>query len=136
VIAFLKACILYVTHGEKWDKVMEDFVRWSLRYDLWCKMRFFGEAIEQQEDSLAYPKKRGPQNLLDLLPDIFTREEASRMRQRQGIQSGNVKMMLDNWKKRGYIELYGEKLENVNLWRYTKTEAYLKEHPHKERIVG
>ena len=136
VIAYLKAMVLFVAHGGVWDKSMEDFIRWSLRYDLWCKMRFFGEAIEAQDEAGSYAKRRGPQNLLDLLPMVFTREEASRMRQRQGIQSGNVKMMLDNWKKRGYIELYGEKLENVNLWRYTKTETYLKEHPHKERIVG
>ena len=129
VIAFLKACILYVAHGEKWDKTMEDFVRWSLRYDMWCKMQFFGGAIEAQEEAVSVVKKRGPQNLLDLLPEVFTREEANLMRQRQGICRGNVKMMLENWKKRGYIEPYGAKPENIGLQQYIKTEAYLREHP-------
>ena len=129
VIAFLKACILYVAHGEKWDKTMEDFVRWSLRYDMWCKMQFFGGAIEAQEEAVSVVKKRGPQNLLDLLPEVFTREEANLMRQRQGICRGNVKMMLENWKKRGYIEPYGAKPENISLQQYIKTEAYLREHP-------
>ena len=129
VIAFLKACILYVAHGEKWDKTMEEFVRWSLRYDMWCKMQFFGGAIEAQEEAVSVVKKRGPQNLLDLLPEVFTREEANLMRQRQGICRGNVKMMLENWKKRGYIEPYGAKPENIGQQRYIKTEAYLREHP-------
>ena len=129
VIAFLKACILYVAHGEKWDKTMEEFVRWSLRYDMWCKMQFFGGAIEAQEEAVSVVKKRGPKNLLDLLPEVFTREEANLMRQRQGICRGNVKMMLENWKKRGYIEPYGAKPENIGQQRYIKTEAYLREHP-------
>ena len=129
VIAFLKACVLYVAHDGKWDKTMEDFIRWSLRYDLWCKMHFFGEAIEGQELSVQAVKKPGPRNLLDLLPTVFTREEAQQMRQRQGIVRGSAKMMLDNWKKRGYIQPYGNKQEDINLQQYTKTEAYLKEHP-------
>ena len=129
VIAFLKACILYVAHGEKWDKTMEEFVRWSLRYDMWCKMQFFGGDIEAQEEAVSVVKKRGPKNLLDLLPEVFTREEANLMRQRQGICRGNVKMMLENWKKRGYIEPYGAKPENIGQQRYIKTEAYLREHP-------
>ena len=76
VIAYLKAMVLYVAHGGVWDKTMEDFVRWSLKYDMWCKMRFFGEAIEEVENYGARERRRGPQNLLDLLPDIFTRDEA------------------------------------------------------------
>ena len=82
VIAFLKACILSVAHGEKWDRTMEDFVRWSLQYDMWCKMKFFGEAIENQECGGRSTVRKGPQNLLSLLPDTFTREEAAQMRQR------------------------------------------------------
>ena len=135
VIAYLKAMVLYVAHGGVWDKVMEDFVRWSLQYDMWCKMEFFGEEIENQESAASGVKKRGPQNLLDLLPMVFTREEARLMRQRQGIVRGSVKMMLDNWKKRGYIEPYGEKLEDTHLQPYTKTEAYLKGHPKSSQIV-
>jgi hypothetical protein len=129
VIAFLKAMVLYVAHGEKWDKTMEDFVRWSLRYDLWCKMHFFGAAIEAIESAdLPIVIRRGPQNLLDLLPNVFTREEAGIMRKNQGIVGGSVKMMLSNWKKRGYIKLYGEEmpLKDIARQQYVKTDSYLK----------
>ena len=130
VIAYLKACILYVAHGEKWDKTMEDFVRWSLKYDLWCKMNFFGEAIENQEESSVTTKKTGPKNLLDLLPVEFTREEARTMRKRQGIRRGNVQMMLDNWRKRGHIVVIGElRPKDISSQLFAKTEAYLKDHP-------
>ena len=130
VIAFLKACVLYVAHGEKWDKTMEDFVRWSLQYDLWCKMKFFDEAIESQEESFSVAKKSGPKNLLDLLPMEFTREEAQQMRHRQGIRRGSVQVMLDNWRKRGYIVVVGEpRPENMARQTFAKTEAYLKNHP-------
>ena len=129
VIAFLKACILYVAHGEKWDKTMEDFIRWSLKYDMWCKMEFFGDAIEQQEHVSGMKKNRGPQNLLDLLPDVFTYEEAGLMRQRQGIRTGTLSKMISNWKSREYIELLeGEECSSFTR-RYRKTEAYLEKHP-------
>ena len=134
VIAYLKAMVLFVAQGGVWDKVTEDFIRWSLRYDMWCKMHFFGDEIEGVEYSFSSPKRRGPQNLLDLLPDIFTREEANLMRQRQGIQRGNVKMMLDNWKKRGYIEVQGEKTDDINRQQFVKTEAYLKGHPQRRAV--
>lgn len=131
VIAYLKAMVLYVAHGEVWTPEMEDFVRWSLRYDLWCKMQFFGQAIEEQEYAGEKNNHRGPQNLLDLLPEIFTREEAGLMRQHQGIRQGSLKAMLSNWKKRGYIEIYGDEVpqQDISRQRYAKTEAYLKEHP-------
>ena len=127
VIAFLKAMVLYVAHGEVWDQTMEDFVRWSLRYDLYCKMRFFGKEIEEEDYGCEQHIHRGPKNLLDLLPDVFTREEAQLLRQRQGIRQGSVKYMLANWKKRGYIEIHGEVMDNENLYRqqYAKTAAYL-----------
>jgi hypothetical protein len=130
VIAYLKAMVLFVAQGGVWDKVTEDFIRWSLRYDLWCKMRFFGEAIEGKEHSGSNDKKRGPQNLLDLLPDIFTREEAQQMRVRQGITSGNLSLMLATWKNRQYIELHGPEMPKNELSRqqYAKTERYLKKH--------
>ena len=133
VIAFLKAMVLYVAHGEQWDKTMEDFVRWSLQYDLWCKMQFFGEAIEDEENSGERSARKGPQNLLDLLPEVFTREEAGLLRQRQGIRTGSLTYMLSNWKKRGYIEIYGDVMpqQEVARQRYVKTEMYLKEHPQK-----
>ena len=131
VIAFLKAMVLYVANGEVWDETMEDFIRWSLQYDLWCKMHFFGEAIEEQEYAGMKSTNRGPQNLLDLLPEIFTREEAGMLRQRQGIRTGNLTYMLSNWKKRGYIEIYGEEMppKEIHRQRYIKSESYLKEHP-------
>ena len=133
VIAFLKAMVLYVAHGEQWDKTIEDFVRWSLQYDLWCKMQFFGEAIEDEENSGERSARKGPQNLLDLLPEVFTREEAGLLRQRQGIRTGSLTYMLSNWKKRGYIEVYGDVMpqQEVARQRYVKTEMYLKEHPQK-----
>ena len=135
VIAFLKAMVLYVAHGKKWDKTMEDFVRWSLQYDLWCKMRFFGEAIEALEERGTEQYVKGPQNLLDLLPEIFTREEANLMRQRVGIRSDSLCQMLTNWKRRGYIETYGREVpkSEANTQQYIKTEAYLKKHPQSPR---
>ena len=132
VIAFLKAMVLYVASGEKWDKTMEDFIRWSLQYDLWCKMQFFGKAIgyKDEADEETF-KSKGPQNLLDLLPEVFTREEAQLMRAHQGIREDNVRLMLSNWKKRGYIEEYGAIMPQgeVMRQRYIKTPAYLEKHP-------
>ena len=129
VIAYLKAMVLYVAHGGVWDKTMEDFVRWSLKYDMWCKMEFFGEAIEAQEYGLKTKKQRGPRNLLDLLPEVFTYEEAGLMRQRQGIWTGTLGKMIFNWKARGYIELMvGEDTTSVSR-KYRKTKEYLMKHP-------
>ena len=131
VIAFIKAMVLYVAHGEVWTPEMEDFVRWSLQYDLWCKMKFFGDAIEAQEEGGMKLPTKGPQNLLDQLPEIFTREEAGLMRQRMGIRTGSVRQMLGNWTHRGYIEPYGEEMakQDLNRQRYIKTEQYLRKHP-------
>ena len=132
VIAFLKAMVLYVASGEKWDKTMEDFIRWSLQYDLWCKMQFFGKAIgyKDEADEETF-KSKGPQNLLDLLPEVFTREEAQLMRVHQGIREDNVGGMLANWKKRGYIEEYdfGMVQGDVANRKYVKTVSYLEKHP-------
>ena len=99
---------------------------------MWCKMQFFGRAIgrvdKDEEDSF---RQRGPQNLLDLLPEVFTREEAQLMRHRQGIEEGNVRNMLSNWKKRGYIEEYGDVMPQSQLacQKYIKTASYLEKHP-------
>ena len=140
VIAFLKGMVLYVAHGERWMPEMEDFIRWSLRYDLWCKMQFFGQAIEEQEHGGEKGTHRGPQNLLDLLPEVFTREEAGMLRQRQGIRTGSLTFMLSNWKKRGYIEVYGEEMpqKEVHRQRYIKSESYLEKHPQRggSQVVG
>ena len=127
VIAFLKAMVLFVAQGGVWDKVTEDFIRWSLKYDMWCKMHFFGEAIEDLESGGQNRKKRGPQNLLDLLPDVFTRDEAQQMRSRQGIVSGTLASMLGMWKNRKYIELHGPVMppEEAGRQQYAKTRRYL-----------
>ena len=127
VIAYLKAMVLYVANGEKWDKTIENFIRWSLQYDLWCKMHFFGREIEMAENAMNSEKRSGPQNLLELLPDVFTREEAQSLRQRLGLEKGSLKDMLNNWKKRGYIELHGREMQKAELKHqcYAKTDWYL-----------
>ena len=136
VIAYLKAMVLYVAHGERWDKTMEEFVRWSLHYDMWCKMHLFGEAIETQEATGENKKPRGPQNLLDLLPEVFTREEAGALRTRVGVRGGSLSQMLSNWKSRGYIEPYDDELTHTEVarQRYIKTEAYLRRHGDKLKL--
>ena len=136
VIAYLKAMVLYVAQGEVWDKTTEEFIRWSLKYDLWCKMRFFGEAIEEQEATASTTKHKGPQNLLDLLPEVFTREEAGVLRTRVGVRGGSLTHMLNNWKQRGYIELYGEEMTRTEAGRqrYIKTEGYMKRHPQRDPL--
>ena len=131
VIVFLKAMVLYVAHGEVWTPEMEDFVRWSLKYDLWCKMQFFGADIEEEEEGENRRPARGPQNLLDQLPEVFTREEAGLMRQRLGVRGGSLRQMLNNWKSRGYIDTYGEAMtrQDIDRQRYIKTEEYRRTHP-------
>ena len=126
VIAYLKAMVLYVAQGEKWDKTIEHFVRWSLKYDLWCKMHFFGESILNQETAEQGRERRGPQNLLDLLPDEFTRQEAHQLRLQMGIQSGSLTGMLAAWKHRGYIENSNNpQTMPLEIRRYRKTENYI-----------
>ncbi len=104
VIAWLKACVLYVANGCKWEKTIEDFVRWSLHYDLWCKMRFFAEGIRSEEHAGERIGKRGPQSLLDLLPDEFTLEDAKRVRRQQGKDAGDraTLHMIRTWSDRSY----------------------------------
>ena len=105
VIAWLKACVLYVANGQKWEKSIEDFIKWSLDYDLYCKMAFFGEDIERACYDGERIGTRGPRNLLELLPDEFTVEDAKRVRQSQGLSNnGNYCMkMIRTWKNRGYV---------------------------------
>ncbi|MBR3657390.1 MAG: hypothetical protein IKN58_09465 [Prevotella sp.] len=106
VIAYLKACVLYVANDYKWDKSCEDFIRWSLNYDLWCKMQFFGDAIEQANNAAERTGTRGPRNLLELLPDTFTLEDAKRVRRQQGMGTEKTVSMLRNWVNRGYVIQY------------------------------
>ena len=106
VIAWLKACVLYVANGQKWEKSIEDFIRWSLNYDMYCKMIFFGNRIEaanNTEDSRI--GTRGPRNLLELLPDVFTLDDAKRVRQQQGISNEGYSAirMIRTWINRDYV---------------------------------
>ncbi len=105
VIAWLKACVLYAANGQKWERAIEEFVHWSLQYDLWCKMQFFGEAIERANNGDdARIGTRGPRNLLELLPEEFTIDDAKRVRQQQGLSCDlkAVNHMIRTWKNRGY----------------------------------
>lgn len=104
VIAYLKACVLFVAHGYTWTKEMEQFIRWSLKYDLWCKMQFFGEAIEQAEQGGSQSNRRGPRNLLELLPNEFTFDDAVAIRRQQGLSREGTQDMIRVWRNRGYIE--------------------------------
>jgi hypothetical protein len=103
VIAWLKACVLYVANGCQWEKTIEDFIRWSLQYDLWCKMQFFGEDIEKANQEGERVGTRGPRNLLELLPDEFTLDDAKRMRQKQGMDASRAIKMIRIWKSRKYV---------------------------------
>ena len=105
VIAWLKACVLYVANGNQWEKNIEDFVRWSLQYDLWCKMQFFGEDIEAANSGNERMGTRGPRNLLELLPDEFTREDALNVRIKQGMGGDRKKcaQMIRQWVYRKYV---------------------------------
>ena len=107
VIAYLKACVLYVAHGGKWDKSIEAFVRWSFAYDMACKMEFFGDAIARamREDTGDTPKRPGRRNLLTLLPDEFTLQEAVRVRQSEGLDAEGTRNMLAQWAHRNYITI-------------------------------
>ena len=127
VIAYLKACTLYVANGMKWDKSIDEFVRWSLRYDLWCKMKFFGRMIEDAETVTEFATRRpGPQNLLDFLPDEFTYDDAGEMRRQRQVTTGTLPVMLNNWKTRGFIEMVdGSGNLPKGMRRYRKTQEYL-----------
>ena len=105
VIAYLKACVLYVANGCKWDKSIEEFTRWSLQYDMQCKMDFFGDAIERamNEGEADSQRKRGPRNLLVMLPDEFTFQDVIRLRQNVGLNAEGTRNMLTQWKFRNYI---------------------------------
>ena len=126
VIAYLKAMVLYIAGGEKWDKTLEDFITWSLHYDLWCKMNFFANDMDEAEIAMRRQGHRGPQNMLDMLPDEFTREEVHLLRQSQGINTGSTSKMLSNWKHRGYITLFSNSLPGSGEELYRKTSLYLK----------
>ena len=118
VIAWLKGMVLYVAHGYKWSKEIADFVRWSQQYNLWCKMLYFGQQLERElREEMEIQRQSGPQNLLELLPDEFTKEQYHQMRQQQG-KSGDGESTLRSWQSRGHI-VYDEV-----SGRFCKTEEY------------
>ncbi len=118
VIAWLKGMVLYVAEGCRWSKAIADFVHWSQQYNLWCKMLYFGQQLEKElREELEIQSQSGPQNLLELMPDEFSREEYRLMRQRQG-KPGNGESTLRVWVKRGYI------FHDTVYDRFCKTEEY------------
>ena len=104
VIAYLKACVLYVANGCQWEKEMDEFIRWSEQYDLWCKMRFFADAITKSEEQGIKSTPHGPANLLQLLPDKFTDNDVRMLREQKGLSGKGTKSMLTTWVYRHYIE--------------------------------
>ena len=104
VIAYLKACVLYVANGYRWESEMDDFIRWSERYDLYCKMRFFGDMIARENSAGEKSSKRGPENLLQLLPDIFTMPQLDAIRMEHGLNAKGTRNVIKQWIYRGYIE--------------------------------
>ena len=104
VIAYLKACVLYVANGCKWEPEIDEFIRWSERYDLYCKMRFFGDAIKRANDTGEKSSKRGPSNMLMQLPDEFTYQQVIDLRVARGMDKKGTSRMLGNWKERHYIK--------------------------------
>ena len=119
VIAWLKACVLYVANGNQWEKNIEDFVRWSLQYDLWCKMQFFGDDIEAANSGSERIGTRGPRNLLELLPDEFTLDDAKRIRRKNNKSEGKTIKMIRNWINRNYV------IQNSEF-SFVKSEKYKK----------
>ena len=103
VIAYLKACVLYVANGCKWEPEIDEFIRWSEQYDLYCKMRFFGDMIAKENYTAQRSSKRGPQNLLQILPDNFTAAQLLAIRLEQGLDAKGTDMMIRQWLHRNYI---------------------------------
>ena len=103
VIAYLKACVLYVANGCKWEPEIDEFIRWSEQYDLYCKMRFFGDMIAKENYTAERSSKRGPQNLLQILPDNFTAAQLLAIRLEHGLDANGTDMMIRQWLHRNYI---------------------------------
>ena len=103
VIAYLKACVLYVANGYRWEPEIEDFIRWSERYDLYCKMRFFGDMIAKETSAAEKSSKRGPENILQLLPDVFTEPQLEAIRLEHGLKAQGTKNVIKQWIYRKYI---------------------------------
>ncbi len=124
VIGYLKACVLYVANGYQWEPEIEDFIRWSERYDLYCKMRFFGDAIKKAELECDQESKRGPASILGFLPEEFNYQQVEALRVEYKMSAKGTMKMLNNWLFRGYIKVK-EKDSNTQLLKYS---VFIKTH--------
>ena len=124
VIGYLKACVLYVANGYQWEPEIEDFIRWSERYDLYCKMRFFGDAIKKAERDGDQESKKGPASILAFLPDKFSYQQVETRRLKNDMNAKGTAKMLRNWLRRGYIE----KEESDSVTQKLSDSVYFKTH--------
>ena len=124
VIGYLKACVLYVANGYQWESEIEDFIRWSERYDLYCKMRFFGDAIKKAERDGDQESKKGPASILAFLPDKFSYQQVESLRLKNDMNAKGTAKMLRNWLHRGYIE----KEESDSVTQKLSDSVYFKTH--------
>ena len=124
VIGYLKACVLYVANGYQWEPEIEDFIRWSERYDLYCKMRFFGDAIKKAERDGDQESKKGPASILAFLPDKFSYQQVESLRLKNDMNAKGTAKMLRNWLHRGYIE----KEESDSVTQKLSDSVYFKTH--------
>ena len=124
VIAYLKACVLYVANGYRWEPEIEDFIRWSERYDLYCKMRFFGDAIKKAEREGDQESKKGPASILAFLPDKFSYQQVESLSLKNDMNAKGTAKMLRNWLHRGYIE----KEESDSVTQKLSDSVYFKTH--------
>ena len=124
VIGYLKACVLYVANGYQWEPEIEDFIRWSERYDLYCKMRFFGDAIKKAERDGDQESKKGPASILAFLPEKFSYQQVESLRLKNDMNAKDTAKMLRNWLHRGYIE----KEESDSVTQKLSDSVYFKTH--------
>ncbi len=124
VIGYLKVCVLYVANGYQWEPEIEDFIRWSERYDLYCKMRFFGDAIKKAERDGDQESKKGPASILAFLPDKFSYQQVESLRLKNDMNAKGTAKMLRNWLHRGYIE----KEESDSVTQKLSDSVYFKTH--------
>ena len=123
VIAYLKACVLYVANGCRWEPEIEDFIRWSERYDLWCKMRFFEEDIQKANSAGEHSNKRGPSNLLQSLPDTFTEQQVVEARAALGLSEEGTAHLLSTWVYRKYVKRGSENYHSNSYHSFTKLKC-------------
>ena len=132
VIGYLKACVLYVANGYQWEPEIEDFIRWSERYDLYCKMRFFGDAIKKAELECDQESKRGPASILGFLPEEFNYQQVEALRVEHKMSAKGTMKMLNNWLFRGYIKVK-ENDSNTQLLKYS---VFIKTHSKSGEVKG